>query len=91
MLNVRIWVEGAVLEYEPCCVAKTPGKILTTYKHTGGAPGCRYKGKSCVGNSMGRRLRGAYAKKGFDVLAEVGGEVRIRRRQDAVSSIWDQF
>ena len=25
VLNVRIWVEGAVLEYEPCCVAKTLG------------------------------------------------------------------
>ena len=27
VLNVRIWVEGAVLEYEPCCVAKPPGKF----------------------------------------------------------------
>ena len=32
----------------------------------------------------GRHLRGAYAKKGVDVLAEGGGKVRIRRRQDVV-------
>ena len=25
VLNVRIWVEDAVLEYEPRCIAKTPG------------------------------------------------------------------
>ena len=29
-------------------------------------------------------MRGAYAKKGVDVLAEGGGKVRIRRRQDVV-------
>ena len=28
VLNVRIWVEGAVLEYEPHCVAETPGKLF---------------------------------------------------------------
>ena len=27
VLNVRIWVEGAVLEYEPRCVAKNQGKF----------------------------------------------------------------
>ena len=32
VLNVRIWVEGAVLEYEPHCIAKTPGKLLTKYQ-----------------------------------------------------------
>ena len=37
LLNVRIWVKGAVLEYKPRCVAKTPGKISTTYWHAGGA------------------------------------------------------
>ena len=36
LLNVRIWVEGVVLENEPHCVAKTQGKILTTYQHAGG-------------------------------------------------------
>ena len=36
VLNVRIWVEGAFLENEPHCVAKTQGKILTTYQHAGG-------------------------------------------------------
>ena len=25
MLKIRIWVEGAVLEYDPRCVAKNPG------------------------------------------------------------------
>ena len=28
MLNVRFWVEGAVLEYELRCIAKTLGKFL---------------------------------------------------------------
>ena len=27
MLNVRIWVEGAILEYEPRCVVNPPGKV----------------------------------------------------------------
>ena len=36
-------------------------------------------------------MRGADANKGVDVLAEGGGEVRIRRRQDAVSAIWANF
>ena len=36
-------------------------------------------------------MREADAKKGVDVLAEGGGEVRIRRRQDAVLEVWDQF
>ena len=30
VLNVRIWVEGAVLEYEPRCVTKPLGRILAT-------------------------------------------------------------
>ena len=37
--NVRIWVEGAVLEYKPRCISKTPGKLSTTYQQEGGAPG----------------------------------------------------
>ena len=36
VLNVRIWVEGSVLEYELSCVVKTPGKISTMYWHAGG-------------------------------------------------------
>ena len=36
VLSVRILLEGAVLEYEPRCVAKTPGGILTKYWHAGG-------------------------------------------------------
>ena len=52
VLKVRILVEGVVLEYEPSCVAKTPGEISTTYRHAGGAPRCQYKGKSCAGNSV---------------------------------------
>ena len=36
VLNVRIWVKDAALEYEPRCVAKTPGGGLTTYRHAGG-------------------------------------------------------
>ena len=48
VLNIIIWLEGAFLEYEPCCVAKTLGKFLTAYQHAEGAPGGRYEGKSCV-------------------------------------------
>ena len=58
VMDVSIWVESAVLEYEPRCFAKTPGKILTMYWHTGGAPGCRYEGKSCVGNSTQETFEG---------------------------------
>ena len=58
VLNVRIWVEGAVLEYEPSCVAKTWGNIFTTYLHAGGAPRCRYEGKNCVGNRMREMFEG---------------------------------
>ena len=36
MMNVKIWEEGSVLEYEPHCVAKTRGKISTPYRHAGG-------------------------------------------------------
>ena len=58
VLNVRIWLEGAVLEYEPCWVAKTPWKILTAYRHAGGANRCGYKGKFCVGKSMRETFEG---------------------------------
>ena len=64
VLNVRIWVEGAVLEYEPRCVEKTPGEISNTYWQAGGAPGCRYEGKSCVGNSMRETFEGGRFKEG---------------------------
>ena len=40
VLNIIIWVEDAVLEYDPRCVAKTQGKISTTDWHVGGAPKC---------------------------------------------------
>ena len=36
-------------------------------------------------------MRELNVKKGVDVLAEGGGEVIIRRIQDAVSEILDQF
>ena len=64
VLNVIIWVEDALLEYETRCVTKTPGKILTKYWHAGGAPGCRYKGKPCVGNSMRETFEGGQCKEG---------------------------
>ena len=38
VLNVTIWVEGSVLEYEPRCVAKTPGNFSIMYQHAGGGP-----------------------------------------------------
>ena len=38
VMDVRIWVEGADLEYEPRCVAKKTENILTTYQHTGWGP-----------------------------------------------------
>ena len=63
-INVRIWVDGAVLEYDPCCVAKPPGKHSTTYRNAGGAPGCRHKGKYCVGNSMREIFEGGLCKEG---------------------------
>ena len=34
ILNVRIWVEGAVLEYEQRCVAKPPGKFSEETGHS---------------------------------------------------------
>ena len=58
ILNVRIWVEGAVLEYEPRYIANSLGGILTTYGHAEGVPGCRYKQKSCVGKSMMKTVQG---------------------------------
>ena len=58
MLNLRIWVEGDFLEYEPRCVAKNLGKFLTTYRHAGGAPVCRYEGKPYFGNSMRETFEG---------------------------------
>ena len=87
VLNDRIWVEGAVLEYEPRCVAKTPGKISTTYQHAGGVTVCQYKGEPVLETVQGRRLRGSNSKKGVDVLAEGGGVLITRRRRDAVSAI----
>ena len=39
VLNVTIWVEGSVLEYELRCVPKKTRKISATYQHAGGAPG----------------------------------------------------
>ena len=36
VLNVRIWVESYVLEYEPRCIAKKNGEIPNTYRHAGG-------------------------------------------------------
>ena len=30
--NVRIWLKGDVLEYEPRCVAKIPLKFSNTYR-----------------------------------------------------------
>ena len=58
VLNVRIWVGGAVLECELHFVAKTPGGILIIYRHTGGAPGCQQEGKSYIGNSMRDKVEG---------------------------------
>ena len=64
VLNVRIWGEGAVLEYELRCAAKTPGSILTTYRNVGGVLRCRYKVKYCVGNSMRKKFEGGRCKEG---------------------------
>ena len=36
VLNISIWMEGAVLEYGPHCIEKNPEKISTSYWHTGG-------------------------------------------------------
>ena len=36
ILNAIILVEGAVLEYERRCVAKTPGGVSTMYRQAGG-------------------------------------------------------
>ena len=58
VLNVIIWVGGAVLECELHFVAKTPGGILIIYRHTGGAPGCQQEGKSYIGNSMRDKVEG---------------------------------
>ena len=37
VLNVRTWLEGAVLEYEPRCVAKKQGNFDYVSAHKGGA------------------------------------------------------
>ena len=84
-------MDDLFLEYEPRYITKPPGKVLTTYWHTGGSLGCQFKGKFYFGNSMNECLRGDDANMGVDVLAEAGREVRIRRRQDAVSAISNQF
>ena len=92
VLNVIIWVEGAVLEYEPRCVAKTPWKISTTYRHAGGGARIPIRRKifRCK-QYEGYVLGGVDAKKGVDVFSEGGGEVIIRKRQDAVLALCDQF
>ena len=64
LLNIITWVEGAVLEYEPRNVAKTPGKLLTTYRHAGEGGRCRYEGKSYVGISMRKMFEGRQCKEG---------------------------
>ena len=88
VLNLRIWVEGAVLEYERGCVTKKQGGGLATYRHNGGAPVCRYEGKSGVGICMREKFeRGRYTKKDDDVLSEGGEDMIIWRRQDSVSEI----
>ena len=88
VLNVSIWVEGAVLEYERGCVTKKQGGISATYRHNGGAPVCQYEGKSGVGICMREKFEGGrYTKKDDDVLSEGGEDVIIWRRRDAVLEI----
>ena len=53
----------------------------------GGRPDTDTKENPVLETGGGRSLRGGDAKKGFYVLDESGGEVRIRRRREAVSEI----
>ena len=57
----------------------------------GGGTNADTKENLVLESVWGRRLRGSDEKKGVYVLAEGRREVRIQRRWDAVSDIWDQF
>ena len=63
VLNVRIWVEDAVLEYEPRCIAKTAEKILTKYWHAGGRSDADTKGNPKLETVRGRYLRGTMKRR----------------------------
>ena len=70
---------------------KSQGKYWLRIGTQGGRPYVDTKVNPALESFWGKRLRGADAKKGVDVLAEGRGEVIICRRRDAVSDIWDQF
>ena len=56
--NTRMWVEGAVFEYEPHCITNNPGKILTTYPHTGGGAQMPIRRKILRWKQFERDVRG---------------------------------
>ena len=47
VLNVRIWVESYVLEYEPRCIAKKTGKFRIRIGTQGGRPDTETKKILC--------------------------------------------
>ena len=58
ILNVIIWVEGAVFEHEPLCVAKTRGKFQLRSSTQGRCPDDATKGNPALEKVWGRRLQG---------------------------------
>ena len=87
MLNVRIWVEGAVWNMNCTASQKYQVKCLLRIGMQGGRLDADTKENTVLEKVSGRRLRGGYSSKVVDVLSEGRVEVRTRKRRDAVSAI----
>ena len=66
---------------------KLRGKFRLRIGTQGGRPDADTKENPVLKTVLGRRLRGVYANKGVDVLAEGEGEMITQRRRDAVLAI----
>ena len=72
MLNVRIWVEALVLEYEPSCVAKTPENFQLHISKQERRLDADTKENTVLEKVWGKRFSGDDANKGVDVLGKGG-------------------
>ena len=63
-INVRIWVDSAVLEYESLCVAKPPGEKFDYVLECRGGAWMPTRKKNCVGNIMRETFEGGLCKEG---------------------------
>ena len=80
-------MEGDVLEYKSRCVVKNRGKFRLRIGTKGGRPDAGTKENTVLETVRGILFLGDNAKKCVHVLDEGRGEMRIRKRQNAVSEI----